>query len=864
MTLRSGTILGQYEIRSLLGAGGMGEVYRAHDTRLNREVAIKVLPKSLTADPERLRRFEQEARAAATLNHPNILAVYQMTTQDGLSFMVTELLEGETLRERLRNGPIPLRKAIDYEVQIAHGLAAAHEKGIVHRDLKPENLFIMKDGRVKILDFGLAKVTQQKAVAASSTDDTMAPATEAGMVMGTVGYMSPEQVRGELADHRSDIFAFGTILSEIVTGKNTFGRPTSAETMTAILNDEPSSISVAPGVPPGLQRVVHRCLEKHPERRFQSASDLAFALEALSDSSMTMSSTGVHTVVSAKANTRKLVIGGSALAALVLIGAVIYWWIQPPTALKVSNYAQLTHDGQPKNLVGTDGLRLYMNLGYWNALQGIAVIPVTGGDPSKVSVPSTNMAAFDISPDGAELLVGDFVNGYSRALWSLPVLGGSPRRLGDLTTINGASWSGDGKMVAYVEAGGVFVAKSDGSERRQIVSIKDSESAVYPVLSPDGTHIRFTKQTTTNASSSLWDVSVDGKDAHQLLSGWQNPPNECCGLWTVDGKYFLFAFNNQVWSLPSKNGFLGAEAKPMQLTSSPLALSSLIPSRDGKKLFVVGGTSRGELMRFNAKTGEFISAYGGISGDGVDLSKDGKWMTYMSFPDGVLWRSRTDGTDRLQLTIPPNHALMPRWSPDGNKIVFFEVFGDKRARMYEISASGGTPQQILPDDTSGQADPSFSPGGDKLLFASTAADLASTVRILDLATRKVVTLPGSEGIFSPRWSPNGRYIVGLSPDQGTALLFDFQTQKWTKLATGGLGWPSWSKDGEYIYLLSTADRAVLKIKASTGKTERVADLKNFKSTGQWGWLLALAPDDSMLLLHDAGTQDVYSLDLEAP
>jgi serine/threonine protein kinase len=209
MSLAPATILGQYEIRSPLGAGGMGEVYRAHDTRLDREVAIKVLPESLTADPDRLRRFEQEARAAAALNHPNILAVYQMATHYGASYMVTELLEGETLRERLRRGPIALRKAIDYEVQIAHGLAAAHEKGIVHRDLKPENLFITKDGRVKILDFGLAKLTQPKD--ASGMDETLALGTEAGMVIGTVGYMSPEQVRGKTADHRSDIFAFGTI-----------------------------------------------------------------------------------------------------------------------------------------------------------------------------------------------------------------------------------------------------------------------------------------------------------------------------------------------------------------------------------------------------------------------------------------------------------------------------------------------------------------------------------------------------------------------------------------------------------------------------------------------------------------------------
>jgi serine/threonine protein kinase len=251
MTLAAGAILGQYEIRSPLGAGGMGEVYRAYDTRLNREVAIKVLPESVTCDPERLRRFDQEGRAAAALNHPNILAVYQMATHEGVSYMVTELLDGETLRERLRRAPIPLRKAIDCAVQIANGLAAAHEKGIVHRDLKPENLFVTRDGRVKILDFGLAKLTQAKD--SSDVDPTLTEATVPGVVMGTVGYMSPEQVRGQAADARSDIFAFGAILYEMVTGNPTFRKPTSAETMTAILNEDPPSLSqLGPSVPPGL------------------------------------------------------------------------------------------------------------------------------------------------------------------------------------------------------------------------------------------------------------------------------------------------------------------------------------------------------------------------------------------------------------------------------------------------------------------------------------------------------------------------------------------------------------------------------------------------------------------------------------
>jgi eukaryotic-like serine/threonine-protein kinase len=329
LTLEKGTKLGDHEVLTLLGSGGMGEVYRARDLRLRRDVAIKVLPALVSSDPERLRRFEQEAQAAAALNHPNILAVYQMGTYQGVPYLVSELLEGETLREHIGRGAIAIRKAIDYSAQTARGLAAAHEKGIVHRDLKPENLFVTSGGRVKILDFGLAKLTQPADTRSSAA--TIDVNTEPGVVMGTVGYMSPEQVRGQTADHRADIFAFGAILFEMLSGKRAFKKPTSVETMNAILNEEPPAISqLVPAVPPALQRVVHRCLEKYPEQRFQSASDLAFALEALSESA----SAGV--VTDTVLRTRRwrdaiAPVGGLVLLlALVVFGAgKVREWLRP-------------------------------------------------------------------------------------------------------------------------------------------------------------------------------------------------------------------------------------------------------------------------------------------------------------------------------------------------------------------------------------------------------------------------------------------------------------------------------------------------------------------------------------------------------
>jgi len=285
MAILTGTRFGSYEILSLIGVGGMGEVYRARDLHLNRDVAVKVLL-NLSTDPQRLHRFEQEARAAGALNHPNILAVFHMGTYEGAPYLVSELLKGETLRQALKRGPLPIRKVIDYGVQIAHGLEAAHQKGIVHRDLKPENLFLTRDGRIKILDFGLAKLTQPLQPSEYGTS-TVSTGTEPGVVMGTVGYMSPEQVRGDSSDHRTDIFAFGAVLYEMLAGKRAFQKLTATETMTAILREDPPNIlDLVPNLPIGLQRILQRCLEKEPEQRFHSADDLAFVLDSASDISV--------------------------------------------------------------------------------------------------------------------------------------------------------------------------------------------------------------------------------------------------------------------------------------------------------------------------------------------------------------------------------------------------------------------------------------------------------------------------------------------------------------------------------------------------------------------------------------------------
>lgn len=845
----------------------MGEVYRARDSRLERDVAIKVLPELVSADPERLTRFETEAKAAAALNHPNILAVYQMGTYFGTPYLVTELLEGRTLTETLRRGPLALRKAISYAIQIASGLGAAHEKSIIHRDLKPDNLFLTKDDRVKILDFGLAKVIQPKNGIASAEPTLTLP----GIAMGTIGYMAPEQVRGLATDHRADIFAFGAILYEMVMGKRTFGRPTAADTMSAILNEEPPSIAeLSPETPAALERVIRRCLEKNPESRFQSAADLAFALEALSQPSITVS--GAHMAAQDRSNAgpRRRWMTYVAAAILVGVATASYLLLHVQAPPHVANYVQLTHDGQPKTLIGTDGARVYLGMGTGStasfSAHGLAEMAASGGELRKISVMTSNdMEPVDLSPDGSQLLV---VNGQGAPaigpLDTFPILGGSPRKIGDLIGET-AAWSADGKMLAYSKLGELFTAKTDGSESRKLTAVKGD--ILHITWSPDSRHLRFDSSETagTIGQQLEWEVGADGSNLHRLFEGWHNPPDECCGRWTADGKFFVFQSQGQLWALPASAGLFHSDAKPFALTSSPLTLSSPLPSKDGKKLFMIGRTYRGELMRYDAKSGRFTPFLFGISAEYVAFSKDGRWVAYVSYPDGALWRSRSDGSERVQLTYPPMYPVLPRWSPDGKQILFFEfaLSADKPARIYEIAAEGGIPRLLLPDDHTQQLDPNWSPDGTQIIFAGESNDPASAIHILDLGSNKISNLPASDGLYSPRWSPDGRYVSAFSTDSKTLLLFDFQTNQWTTLATGSLSWLNWSHDGQYVYVLDNRGKdEVVRIRIRDKKLEPVADVNDFSMAGRYGGALALTPDDQPLLLHDTGTQDVYAVDFE--
>src|SRR5580700_718616 len=447
MALASGTKLGPYEIVSPVGAGGMGEVYRARDTRLGRDVAIKVLPEALAHEADRLRRFEQEARTVAALNHPNILGIHDIGTHDGAPFLVSEFLEGQTLRGKLISGPLPVRRAIDYALGIAEGLAAAHEKGIVHRDLKPENVFVTRDGRIKVLDFGLAKLVRPEENHETAVTLT-SPPTLPGMVMGTVSYMSPEQVRGEPCDARSDIFSFGAVLYEMLTGKRAFKRETSAETMTAILREEPPALNDTGWQGPvELQRILARCLEKNVERRFQSASDLAFAIESLSGTSA--ATTTAKSVPQPQSRRAWL---PWVIAAALLMGAAAWEMFRPAATpanpLEKAHFARVTDYRSVEAAISPDGKFVAFISDHdgpfdvWLTQVGSGrSVNLTQGKAGPLPGP---LRSVGFSGDGSEVWIGG--GDVDMRLRLMPLTGGTPRNFLGEEAVN-LAWSPDGERI---------------------------------------------------------------------------------------------------------------------------------------------------------------------------------------------------------------------------------------------------------------------------------------------------------------------------------------------------------------------------------------------------------------------------------
>lgn len=543
-------------------------------------------------------------------------------------------------------------------------------------------------------------------------------------------------------------------------------------------------------------------------------------------------------------------------------------------APRVTAITQITHDGYRKSNLLSDDTHLFVTE-LPTANRVIAKVTLPGSDRSVLPSPFASLQALDVSSDHSRLLVSSTskTSGESE-FWTLPVSSGSPSRVGDLNGRD-ASWSADGKQLVFAKDSDLYVASADGSQSHKVFT--SAGSVFAPRFSPDGQRIRFTVSDTEQNTTALWEVRHDGTKAHSMLVDWPYSKTACCGSWTVDGRYYIFQASQtmsntnlvvtSLWALPESKS---QDAAPAQITNGPMSFGNASPSRDNKKIWAIGVQPTVEVVRYEAKKKEFVPLAQGLSATDVDFSNDGKWIAYVSIPEGTLWRARADGSERLQLTTDSERAALPRWSPDGKQIAFASTKPGGPWKLSLVSSNGGDPHEMLPESGS-QIDANWSPDGERMMFGEFNRDQNGLkIRIINFKTHEITTVPGSDGLFSPRWSPDGRYVAAMSPNGTDMMLFDFKAEKWTtwlKEPAGAFSYPSWSADSRYLYFddFVTGAEAIRRVQVGRNEPELVFELGNFERyPGALGPWTGRAADGSFMFVKDRSTQEVYQLSLELP
>jgi eukaryotic-like serine/threonine-protein kinase len=845
-----GELIGNYRVLAKLGSGGMGTVYRAQDTRLDRQVALKLLSDASLFDKDTIQRFRNEARAASSLNHPNICTVYDAGEDQGIPYIAMELLDGQTLAEKIDGKPLPTEEILRIGIEVCDALQCAHEKGIVHRDLKPSNIFITTRGDAKLLDFGVSKKLKVEATSASTVATTL---TMHGQVVGTAPYMSPEQLQGQKVDGRTDLFSLGAVFYEMATGLQAHRGDTTASVMAEILRGEPRPVRLLnPEIPAELQRVIRKALEKDPADRYQSARELMIDLRRLARD-LGKPGGAQDSAVDSILRTGAFRYGLIAALALAALGVAI--WLTPSPVSSPLDSQQLTFSAARKDApLFTDGARLY-----FQGRGSPSEVAVTGGLIAPLSG-LEGMYLMDISRDGSKVLtwISDPNDIVGRGtLWVSPILGGRPRRLTDHLGQT-ARWFPNGQSIAFADMSALYTCNADGGNLKKLWS--GPQFILDINISPDARQFTLSLAKDEQHPARLWRLNTDGSNLHVVQLDWPDTVKTFAGQWTPDGRHFLFLSDRHgltnVYELVSPPWYeFWRKPTPVRLTGNQIDIVAMAPTPDSKALFALGHMDQGITQVFEPHTRKFVPYLDGLSARDFVISPDGQWMVYAEYPRGHLWKSKIDGSDAIQLTS--SYAAMEQWSPDGKWIAYSDWHN-----IYRISSDGGAPEPLLPGGDN-EVSPSWSRDGKSVFFNyyPFPDHPDSAIQIIDLSTHHVTGMPSSRGYYFPSWSPDGKYLVAIAMHPARMMLYTAANQTWREVKRFDVPWGywTWSHDSKSIYMaLIDEERGMYRLTIPEAKWEKIGTMERIDARDVDSFV-SLAPDGQPAIMSHAGAAQLFEL-----